>query len=279
MEVSCTMTAHLNRVAGAVVATALVASGCFVRRHTREPVCAIGAVRDRAHQGQGGVTANGGTVYVLQAGDFESLDPANNYRTNAEVVGRLIYRSLTFAADTPGEGPVEFNPTSPSRWVPPATAAGRGPTSCGGGLQIRRWSAHHGSGRQSTASCGPSIGAAFPLGGDVDAGPPRQRQNGFRRSLCHAGQGPWHRSKTTRRSHPRLPLHRPAGRRPIGSCRCRTTAPVPRGRDTGRSTVKPSGGLRAVQDRELRPWTHVARSGAQTRNWDPATDPQSARIP
>jgi peptide/nickel transport system substrate-binding protein len=50
-----------------------------------------------------GVTAKGGTVYVLQDGDFTSLDPANNYRTESEDVGRLIYRSLTFAKDTPGE--------------------------------------------------------------------------------------------------------------------------------------------------------------------------------
>ena len=52
-----------------------------------------------------GVTAKGGTVYVLQAYDFDSLDPANNYRTNSQEVGRLIYRTLTFIKDTPGEDP------------------------------------------------------------------------------------------------------------------------------------------------------------------------------
>lgn len=50
-----------------------------------------------------GVTAKGGTVYVLQDFDFTSLDPANNYETGSQAVGRLIYRTLTFAKDTPGE--------------------------------------------------------------------------------------------------------------------------------------------------------------------------------
>lgn len=52
-----------------------------------------------------GVTANGGTVFVLQDGDFDSLDPANNYQPNAQEVGRLIYRTLTFINDAPGEKP------------------------------------------------------------------------------------------------------------------------------------------------------------------------------
>jgi peptide/nickel transport system substrate-binding protein len=52
-----------------------------------------------------GVTAKGGTVYVLQAYDFDSLDPADNYRINSSEVGRLIYRTLTFIKDTPGVEP------------------------------------------------------------------------------------------------------------------------------------------------------------------------------
>jgi peptide/nickel transport system substrate-binding protein len=52
-----------------------------------------------------GVTAKGGTVYVLQAYDFDALDPANNYKTNSQEVGRLIYRTLTFINDTPGADP------------------------------------------------------------------------------------------------------------------------------------------------------------------------------
>jgi peptide/nickel transport system substrate-binding protein len=51
------------------------------------------------------VTAKGGTVYVLQAYDFDSLDPANAYKTDSMEVGRLIYRTLTFIKDTPGEDP------------------------------------------------------------------------------------------------------------------------------------------------------------------------------
>lgn len=50
-----------------------------------------------------GVTAKGGTAYVLQDFDFTSLDPANNYDTESQGMGRLIYRTLTFAKDTPGE--------------------------------------------------------------------------------------------------------------------------------------------------------------------------------
>lgn len=50
-----------------------------------------------------GVVAKGGTVYVLKNSDFDSLDPANNYMTDSSEVGRLIYRTLTFIKDTPGE--------------------------------------------------------------------------------------------------------------------------------------------------------------------------------
>jgi peptide/nickel transport system substrate-binding protein len=52
-----------------------------------------------------GVTAKGGTVQVLMAQDFDSLDPANSYVSDSQEVGRLIYRTLTFVKDTPGEAP------------------------------------------------------------------------------------------------------------------------------------------------------------------------------
>jgi peptide/nickel transport system substrate-binding protein len=52
-----------------------------------------------------GVTARGGTVYALQSEDFDSLDPADNYRTNGQEVARLFNRTLTFIKDTPGEEP------------------------------------------------------------------------------------------------------------------------------------------------------------------------------
>lgn len=94
-------------VAVAVAVAALTAAGCASNdspggesddrgAETRSSVLRI---KDR------GVTAEGGTVYVLQAQDFDSLDPADNYRTNSSEVGRLIYRTLTFIKDTPGEEP------------------------------------------------------------------------------------------------------------------------------------------------------------------------------
>lgn len=53
----------------------------------------------------GGYNQKGGTVNVLVQADFEHLDPAQNYVTNSGDVGRLIYRTLTFIKDTPGETP------------------------------------------------------------------------------------------------------------------------------------------------------------------------------
>ena len=93
-----------------VFATALVASGCSAND---EPGAKPESPDTPTQSGQSsvlrikdeGVTAKGGTAYVLQAYDFDSLDPADNYRINASEVGRLIYRSLTFIKDTPGEEP------------------------------------------------------------------------------------------------------------------------------------------------------------------------------
>ena len=53
----------------------------------------------------GGYNQKGGTVNVLVQADFEHLDPAQNYVTNSGDVGRLIYRTLTFIKDTPGQEP------------------------------------------------------------------------------------------------------------------------------------------------------------------------------
>ncbi|MGO4444896.1 ABC transporter substrate-binding protein [Mycobacterium sp. 2YAF39] len=41
----------------------------------------------------------------MSATEFSSLDPANNYLSDSMAVGRLIYRTLTFIKDTPGENP------------------------------------------------------------------------------------------------------------------------------------------------------------------------------
>lgn len=53
----------------------------------------------------GDYSQKGGTVNVLVQDDFEHLDPGKNYVTNSGDIGRLIYRTLTFIKDTPGETP------------------------------------------------------------------------------------------------------------------------------------------------------------------------------
>lgn len=53
----------------------------------------------------GGYTQKGGTVNILVQDDFEHLDPGKNYVTNSGDIGRLIYRTLTFIKDTPGQTP------------------------------------------------------------------------------------------------------------------------------------------------------------------------------
>jgi peptide/nickel transport system substrate-binding protein len=93
-----------------VVAVALAATGCSSNDKSSDKPEPSGTGTQSAESSvlrikDKGVTAKGGTVYVLQAYDFDSLAPANNYRINAHEVGRLIYRTLTFIKDTPGEDP------------------------------------------------------------------------------------------------------------------------------------------------------------------------------
>lgn len=101
------MKRRLKSLAVVVVAAALTVSGCSSNDKpgakpepsgpaTQSEPSSVLRIKDK------GVTAKGGTVYVLQGYDFDSLDPANNYRTNSADVGRLIYRTLTFIKDTPG---------------------------------------------------------------------------------------------------------------------------------------------------------------------------------
>ena len=52
-----------------------------------------------------GFTTKGGTVQILANANFEHLDPVQNYVTNSGEFGRLIYRTLTFIKDTPGQKP------------------------------------------------------------------------------------------------------------------------------------------------------------------------------
>jgi peptide/nickel transport system substrate-binding protein len=101
---------RLKSLAVVVVAVALTAAGCSSNdKPSGEPESSSAETPSAAPSvlriKDKGMTAKGGTVYVLQAYDFDALDPANNYRTNATEVGRLIYRTLTFINDTPGEDP------------------------------------------------------------------------------------------------------------------------------------------------------------------------------
>jgi peptide/nickel transport system substrate-binding protein len=106
---------RLKNWAALVVAVTVVAAGCSSSgkpSETKESTDAAAPSTGSAAPSAGsslvrikdkGVTPEGGTVHVLQDFDFTSLDPANNYETESQGVGRLIYRTLTFAKDTPGE--------------------------------------------------------------------------------------------------------------------------------------------------------------------------------
>jgi peptide/nickel transport system substrate-binding protein len=50
-----------------------------------------------------GKATRGGTLHVLSSLDLEHLDPARNYVTSSQDVGRLIYRTLTTYAAAPGQ--------------------------------------------------------------------------------------------------------------------------------------------------------------------------------
>ncbi|MGW7002414.1 ABC transporter substrate-binding protein [Streptomyces sp. NPDC054933] len=58
---------------------------------------------DGGADGQGGAAAKGGTLHVLSSIDLEHLDPARNYVTSSQDVGRLLYRTLTTYAAAPGQ--------------------------------------------------------------------------------------------------------------------------------------------------------------------------------
>jgi peptide/nickel transport system substrate-binding protein len=99
---------RLKNLSVVVFAAALTAAGCSSsdkpsgepessRPETPSAESSVLRIKDK------GVTAKGGTVYVLNAYGFDALDPANNYKTDTQDVGRLVYRTLTFIKDTPGE--------------------------------------------------------------------------------------------------------------------------------------------------------------------------------
>jgi peptide/nickel transport system substrate-binding protein len=52
-----------------------------------------------------GYTTKGGTVYILNDANFNHIDPVQNYITNQEEFGRLVFRTLTFIDDAPGKKP------------------------------------------------------------------------------------------------------------------------------------------------------------------------------
>jgi peptide/nickel transport system substrate-binding protein len=93
-----------------VVAVVLTAGGCTSNGERSDKPESSGTGTPSAESSvlrikDKGVTAKGGTVYVLSAYGFDALDPANNYKTDSQDVGRLIYRTLTFIKDAPGEDP------------------------------------------------------------------------------------------------------------------------------------------------------------------------------
>ena len=98
------MTFQSRRWALVAATTALIVAGCGQSDEPEsadtappKPADSIVRIKDK------GVIAKGGTVDVLNSVDWVSLDPANNYSVEPSEIGRLIYRTLTFIKDTPGE--------------------------------------------------------------------------------------------------------------------------------------------------------------------------------
>jgi peptide/nickel transport system substrate-binding protein len=92
-----------------IAALALTVSGCSSNGQPGEKAEPSGTGTPSAQTNvlikDKGVTATGGTVNVLSTSELSSLDPADNYMSDSMAVGRLIYRTLTFIKDTPGEDP------------------------------------------------------------------------------------------------------------------------------------------------------------------------------
>ena len=183
---------RLKSLAVVVVAVALTAAGCSSNGERSDKPEPSGTETPSAESSvlrikDKGVTAKGGTVYVLQAYDFDALDPANNYRTDSQEVGRLIYRTLTFIKDTPGEDPS----------IQPDLAETLGTPSDDGRTWTYRLRAglKYEDGRPITAQ-DIKYGVmrsfdrdVFPLGAtwmpDL-----LENEDGFRKPLCHARKGP-----------------------------------------------------------------------------------------
>jgi peptide/nickel transport system substrate-binding protein len=88
----------------AAVAAVLLIAGCGQGDKAESgsttppnPAQSVTRIKDK------GVTDKGGTVRILNSADFPSMDPANIYTVESSEVGRLIFRTLTFIKDTPGE--------------------------------------------------------------------------------------------------------------------------------------------------------------------------------
>ena len=65
-------------------------------------VAGCGGTGQGGDGGQAKAASKGGTLHVLSSIDLEHLDPARNYVTSSQNVGRLVYRTLTTFAAAPG---------------------------------------------------------------------------------------------------------------------------------------------------------------------------------
>ncbi|NUK69706.1 ABC transporter substrate-binding protein [Streptomyces lunaelactis] len=65
-------------------------------------VAGCGGTGQGGDGGQAKAAGKGGTLHVLSSIDLEHLDPARNYVTSSQDVGRLVYRTLTTFAAAPG---------------------------------------------------------------------------------------------------------------------------------------------------------------------------------
>jgi peptide/nickel transport system substrate-binding protein len=88
------MSLHLSRARRC--ASALVGVGALAL------VAACGGSSGGSSTSKSITGTKGGTLYYLAVGDFEHLDPARNYVTDAGDFGRLLYRTLTTYDNKPG---------------------------------------------------------------------------------------------------------------------------------------------------------------------------------
>ncbi len=220
------------------------------------------------------VTTKGGTVNVLVQANFEDLDPVQNYVTNDGDVGRLIYRTLTFIKDTPGQDAGDQarpcdGPGHADRWRQDVDVPHQE------GPEVRGRYADHGTRTSSTTSSGRSPGHV-PRRRDLHGRHAGELQQ-LRRPVQGPEQGPdLGPGSGERPLHDHIPLRGPAaGRRLDDVAVLHGSGAEGQGHEAGLRLR--AGLVRSVQDQQLhaRQATHA---GAQP-NWDASRTRTAPRCP